>query len=125
MIREARLEDAAMLDRVEERVIGLAWTGPFRTKAAYATTAEVSIYLAPSAVGRGVGTRLFGALLAELPCMGKHLAVGGVTLPNPGSCALFARHGFRSVGVFHEVGEKLGRYWDVEWFGRRVGGSLG
>ena len=44
--------------------------------------------------------------------------VAGVSLPNPGSVALHERFGFRSVGVFHEVGRKFGKYWDVAWFER-------
>jgi L-amino acid N-acyltransferase YncA len=33
---------------------------------------------------------------------------------------MLLRHGFTPVGVFKEVGEKLGRLWDVEWFERAL-----
>lgn len=112
--------DPVRVATVDGRVAGFAWSAPFRPKAAYHTTAEVSFYLAPDAVGRGIGTQLLCSVLAELARMGKHLAVAGVTMPNPASRALLLRQGFRSVGTLHEVGEKLGRYWDVEWFERSV-----
>jgi phosphinothricin acetyltransferase len=44
--------------------------------------------------------------------------VAGVSLPNRRSVSLHERFGFRSVGVFHAVGRKFDRYWDVEWFER-------
>jgi len=112
--------DVVLAAEVSGRAAGFAWTSPFRPKAAYGTTAELSVYLAHEACGRGLGTLLMGALVAELPRMGKRLAVGGVALPNPASRALLVRHGFRSVGVLHEVGFKLDRFWDVEWFERQV-----
>ena len=111
-------EDRVLVATEDEVVIGFAWSGTFRPKPAYRSTAEVSFYLSPHAAGRGTGSRLLSALLDELPRLGKHFAVAGTTVPNPASRALLLRHGFRSVGIFHEVGHKLGRYWDVEWFER-------
>jgi phosphinothricin acetyltransferase len=111
-------DDRVLVATEDEVVLGFAWSGPFRPKPAYRSTAEVSFYLSHAAVGRGTGSRLVSALLDELPRLGKHLAVAGTTVPNPASRALLVRHGFRSVGTFHQVGHKLGRYWDVEWFER-------
>jgi phosphinothricin acetyltransferase len=102
-------------------VVGFAWSGLYRGKAAYRTSAEVSVYLEPDACGRGVGSRLLTELLSELSRRGRHLALAAVALPHPASRALVLRHGFRSVGVMHEVGYKLGRFWDVEWFERALG----
>ncbi len=68
----------------------------------------------------GLGTRLYRTLLDSLVDTDLHLALGGVTLPNPASVALHQRFGFESVGVFREVGWKQGRYWDVEWFQKRL-----
>jgi phosphinothricin acetyltransferase len=51
-----------------------------------------------------------------------HRFYAGVTLPNPASVALHHRFGFKDIGVYDEVGFKLGRYWSVLWLERRVPG---
>jgi phosphinothricin acetyltransferase len=79
----------------------------------------MSIYLAPGATGRGLGTALYGALLPRLDREDVHRALAGVTLPNPASLALHERFGFHRVAHFSENGRKLGRYWDVVWLERR------
>lgn len=101
------------------RVCGYACTHPFREKAAYGTTVETSVYLADEARGRGLGGRLYRQLFAALEGEDVHRVVAGITLPNEASVALHARFGFEPVGVLHEVGRKLGRYWDVLWMQRR------
>jgi phosphinothricin acetyltransferase len=80
------------------------------------TSVETSIYLAPEATGRGMGTDLYAALFAALAEEDLHRAYAGVTLPNTASVALHRKFGFRSIGVYREVGRKFGKYWDVEWF---------
>lgn len=97
------------------RVLGFAGSRPFRPKPAYDTTAETTVYLAPDATGRGLGTRLYAALFEALAAEDLHRAVAGITLPNAASLALHRRFGFDEVGVYHEVGRKLGRFWDVLW----------
>ena len=49
-----------------------------------------------------------------------HRAGGGITLPNPASIALHRSFGFEPVGIFHQVGYKFGRYWDVQWFQKEL-----
>ena len=105
-------------------VAGFAYTSSWRAKAAYDTTAESTIYLAPEAVGRGIGRALYGALFARLAGADLHAIVAGITLPNAPSIALHRSHGFVSSGVFQEVGRKFDRYHDVEWF-RRPGPAAG
>jgi phosphinothricin acetyltransferase len=99
-------------------VIGWATTSPFRPRAAYRTTVESSIYLHPAAVGRGVGSQLYGALFDSIRNEDLERIVAGISLPNPGSVALHRRFGFQPVGVFTRVGRKFDRYWDVAWFER-------
>lgn len=94
-------------------VLGYATSGPMHARAAYATSVEVSVYLTPDAVGRGVGTLLYGALFAALEKEDVHRAYASVALPNPASERLHTRFGFRHVGTYREVGRKFGRYWDV------------
>ena len=101
------------------RIAGYATSSRFRTKPAYDPSVETTIYLDPARVGRGHGRRLYAALLeilAKEP--GVHLALAGITLPNPASVALHVKLGFRPIGIFHEVGHKLDRYWDVSWYER-------
>ena len=68
-------------------------------RAAYDWNAELSVYLAKRAAGRGLGTTLYGALLALLQKQGVRNVYGIVTLPNPASEALHRRFGFRTVGA--------------------------
>jgi phosphinothricin acetyltransferase len=103
-------------------VRGYACTRRFRDKAAYDTTLETSVYLAPDACGRGLGRALYERLLAALAGVDAHRLIAGITLPNPASLALHERFGFTPVGVMREVGRKHGRYWDVLWMERPLPG---
>ena len=96
-------------------LLGYAGSHRHREKAAYDSSVETTIYLAPEATGRGIGARLYAHLFEALAGQGAHRALAGITLPNAASLALHRRFGFTPIGVFHEVGYKFGRYWDVQW----------
>jgi phosphinothricin acetyltransferase len=97
-------------------VRGYAYATPWRTRAAYRHSVESSIYLAPDVGGRGLGRRLYQALLAALRPLEVHAVIGGVSLPNPASIALHERMGFRKVAHFSEVGRKFDRWIDVGYW---------
>ena len=99
-------------------IAGYAGTTRFRAKAAYDTTVETTIYCAPGFTGKGIGWQLYSGLFQALAGEDIRTIVAGYTLPNPASAALHEQFGFRSVGVFREVGRKFGRYWDVAWMER-------
>lgn len=101
-------------------ILGYATSSAFRPKAAYGTSVETTIYLAPGAGGRGIGTLLYKALFEALAGEDLHRAYAGVTLPNEASVRLHQRFGFRSVGVYEEVGRKFGAFHDVAWFEKRL-----
>lgn len=103
-------------------VVGYATSGSFRVKPAYARTVETTIYLDPSATGRGLGSRLYSELLTVVTTEGMHRAYAGVALPNDASEALHRRLGFRDVGTFGEVGHKQGRWVDVRWYEKALDG---
>jgi phosphinothricin acetyltransferase len=98
--------------------LGYASSSRWRPKPAYDTTVEASIYCRPDALGKGCGTALYAALFSALECEDVHTIVAGVSLPNAASLSLHERFGFRAVGVFHAVGRKFDRFWDVGWFER-------
>ncbi|WP_405457826.1 GNAT family N-acetyltransferase [Streptomyces sp. NBC_00101] len=98
------------------RVLGYATSSAFRPKAAYGTSVEVSVYCAPDARGRGIGTLLYTALFEALAGEDIHRAYAGIAQPNEPSGRLHAAFGFRLLGTYSEVGRKFGRYWDVSWY---------
>jgi len=107
----------------DSSVIGYASSGRFRPKPAYETSVETSIYLAPDAVGRGIGTRLYEELFKLLQGEDVHRAYAGIALPNQASIALHERLGFKRVAHFTEQGRKFDRYWDVGWYEKQLGGA--
>jgi phosphinothricin acetyltransferase len=113
------------LDAESNRVLGYATSGPFRAKPAYSTSVEVSVYLAPDACGRGIGTLLYEHLFEALGGEDVHRAYAGIAQPNQASVRLHTRFGFRHVGTYGEVGRKFGRYWDVAWYEKPLGSRQG
>ena len=97
-------------------LLGFAHSSPFRPRPAYAGTRETSVYVDSGSVGQGVGTTLYGELMARLRQDGIHLAVAVVAEPNPASVALHEHFGFRLVGTLHEVGRKFDRWVDTRWY---------
>jgi L-amino acid N-acyltransferase YncA len=121
----------AMADRIEEVrsaslpwliaeadgiVVGYAHASKWKGRCAYRFSAEVTVYLDPEHTARGVGSRLFERLLAELRESGFHAALAGIALPNDASIALHEKFGFRKVAHFEQVGFKLGRWVDVGYW---------
>ena len=103
-----------------DHLSGYAYASPWRSRAAYRQAVETSIYLAPSAIGRGTGRRLYAALIAGLGICDVHTMIGGIALPNAASVALHERLGFGQVAHFREVGCKFGRRIDVGYWQRRL-----
>ena len=103
-----------------DAIAGYAHAGPWKSRAAYARTVETSIYLADAARGRGIGKRLYAALIERLRAAGMHVAIGGAALPNPASVALHQALGFEFVGAFRETGFKFGRWIDVGYWQLRL-----
>lgn len=97
-------------------VAGYPYATPWRVRRAYRSSVETSVYLRDGIAGRGMGTLLYRALLAELTKAGYHLAIGGIAQPNAASVALHEKLGFEQVALFKEVGYKFGRWIDVGYW---------
>jgi phosphinothricin acetyltransferase len=106
------------------RVLGFAYAGPFRPRAAYRYTVEDSVYVAPEAVGRGVGRAVLSAVLRECEAFGirQVIAVIGDS-QNAGSIGLHAALGFEHAGVGKALGWKHGRWVDIVWMRRALNGG--
>lgn len=104
-------------------VVGYAYAGPHRARAAYRWAAEVSVYVAPDAHRRGIARTLYTELLDRLTAQGYALALAGITLPNLASVAFHEALGFEPVGIFPALGFKHGAWYDVGWWTRRLRGA--
>ncbi|MCT2593104.1 N-acetyltransferase family protein [Streptomyces sp. N2-109] len=98
------------------RVLGYAHSSRFRPKAAYDTSVECTVYAAPHAGGRGIGTLLYKHLFEILDGQDLHRAYAGITVPNEASVRLHRRFGFELCGTYGQAGRKFGRYYDVQRF---------
>jgi len=107
-------------DADTQEILGYATSSPYRTKPAYGTSVEVTVYVAPDAGRRGIGTLLYKALFEALADEDLHRAYAGIAQPNEASTRLHERFGFRYVGTYREVGRKFGRYWDVAWYEKEL-----
>ena len=78
----------------------------------YAHTVESSLYLAPNAQGRGLGTTLMRALLAEARRQGHHVVLARIWSGNAPSIAMCRKCGYEIIGTQREVGFRNGRWED-------------
>lgn len=99
----------------EGRVAGYAVGSPFKSRAAYRWSCEVSVYLELGRRRTGAGRMLYDALLARLAERGFRTAVAGMTLPNDASTGLHRAMGFEPVGTYRRIGWKHGAWHDVAW----------
>jgi L-amino acid N-acyltransferase YncA len=101
-------------------IIGYAYAGSHRARAAYRWSVDVSVYVAANARRTGAGRRLYQALFAILDAHGYFNAFAGVTLPNDASIGLHRALGFAPVGVYSNVGYKFGAWHDTAWLQRAL-----
>jgi len=99
----------------EGRVVGYAYGGPYKERAAYRWACDVSVYLEMGRRRTGAGRALYEALLPRLVERGFRTATAGMTLPNDASVALHRAMGFEPIGVWRRIGYKNGAWHDVEW----------
>lgn len=102
--------------KVEGELVGFAYATAWRERKAYNSTAETTIYLAPSAIGKGYGKPLYEALIKEMIDRKFHVLMGVIALPNRESAALHERMGFKKAAHFNEVGFKFDRWVDVGYW---------
>ncbi|MDT8915929.1 arsinothricin resistance N-acetyltransferase ArsN1 family B [Amycolatopsis sp. PS_44_ISF1] len=99
----------------EGRVVGYAYAGPYKARAAYRWSCEVSVYLELGRRRTGSGRALYEALFARLVERGFRTAVAGMTLPNDASVGLHRSLGFELIGTYRRIGWKHGAWRDVSW----------
>jgi phosphinothricin acetyltransferase len=108
------------------RVLGFAYAAPFRLRAAYRYTAEDSVYIAPEAIGRGVGRAVLAAVLDACGRMGLRQIVAVIgDSGNAASIGLHQALGFEPIGVATGFGYKHGRWVDLVLMQKALNGGDG
>jgi phosphinothricin acetyltransferase len=102
-------------------VTGYAYAMPAFSREAFAWCAEVSVYLIPEAIGRGIGRRLYSALEALLTELGYRVLYAVITDDNVASLEFHQRMGYRTCAVLERCGVKFGRWWGVVRMEKRLG----
>lgn len=105
---------------LEGEIVGYAYGGRFRERAAYRYATETTIYLRQDSHRQGIGRALYTALLEELGRRGFTQAVALIALPNEASVGLHERLGFYPAGINREVGYKMDQWIDVGLWQRPI-----
>ena len=101
-------------------ILGYAYASAPYTRPAYAWCAESSVYLAPAARGRGIGTALYAALEEILRTQGYQVLYALVTQENAASLRFHEKLGFRQMVLFPDCGFKFGRWLGLIWLEKRL-----
>ena len=102
-------------------IAGYTYATKWKERIGYRFSVETTVYLAPSAAGKGIGLALYNALFPLLAARGVHAAIGGIALPNDASVALHRKMGMTQVAHFEQTGFKFDRWIDVVYYQRILG----
>lgn len=111
------VEHCIFVGLMDDVVVGYASLSPYRTKDAFKSTVELSIYIHQDHRGKGVASKLMAHILEHAKENDTlHTVVSVITAGNEGSTKLHSRFGFTYCGLTPEVGFKHGKYQDTETY---------
>ena len=103
----------AVVAELDGEVVGFGSLAPYRSRPAYATTVEDSVYVRRDRRGHGCGRAILAELIGLATLHGFHAVMARVVGGHEASIGLHRACGFHLVGVEREVGRKFGRWLDV------------
>lgn len=105
-----------LVAELDGRVLGYAYASRHRERMAYQWSVDTSVYIHPDGHRKGIARSLYTRLFELLRRQGYYNAYAGITLPNLASENLHCNMGFELVGVYANVGYKMGAWHEVAWF---------
>lgn len=116
---DAAHPDLRLVAERDGAVVGWAALSPYSPRYCYRGVGDVSVYIAESERGAGVGRRLLEALVDRSEQAGYWTLNAGVFPENEVSLRLHQTCGFRVIGVRERLAEKDGVWRDAVWLERR------
>ncbi|NOU68329.1 GNAT family N-acetyltransferase [Paenibacillus sp. LMG 31461] len=101
---------------LDEKLQGYVQIMPHKKKQAYDTTGEVTIYLHPACVGKGIGSASIQYVEAFAKERDFHSLIATVCADNSASIHMFTRNGYQQCAHYREVGFKWGHFLDIVTF---------
>ncbi len=102
--------------QIDKQLMGYSYAGPYRSRSGYQWCTELSIYVHPEFIHRGIGSALYAVLIEILKLQGYRNAYAVITLPNTSSVAFHESIGFTHLLTYPKVGYKLHKWHDVGWW---------
>ena len=98
-----------------DTVVGFSTYGHFRAWAAYKYSVEISVYIHPEYRGKGIAKLLYPPLFQKAKEQQLHALIAGIDAANIASIKLHEQFGFKTVGLFKEVGYKFDQWLDLQF----------
>ena len=104
---------SVLVAEMSNKILGFASLSPYKSRAAYRTTVEDSIYINEKFRNQGIAGELLFHLLEVAKSSGFHAVIARIGGANEASIALHQRFDFEIVGTEKEIGRKFGKWQDV------------
>lgn len=115
-------EHPVTVAEIDGEVVAWASLSRFHARAGYARTVENSVYVRHDRHRRGLGSVLLADSIERARSLGHHTLLALIDAEQTASIELHRRHGFVQVARLREVGFKFGRWLDVVYLQRMLGG---
>lgn len=108
---DAHVKECRLIAESENKLLGWAALSPVSSRCVYGGVAEVSVYIAQNARGKGVGKALLTKLVEESENAGYWTLQSGIFPENEASIELHKKVGFRFLGKREKVGKTNQGIW--------------
>jgi phosphinothricin acetyltransferase len=104
----------------EGTVLGFALLRPHNPMPVFSRTAEITCFISPEQIGKGIGSAMQDVLLHEAREKGISSILAGISSLNSASVAFHKKRGFLECGRFQKIGRKWGQDFDVVWMQKMI-----
>ncbi len=97
----------------DNQMMGYVLITQYKSKQAYDICGEVTIYLKPDILGKGLGKQALRFIEKVAKEQGFHTLIATICMENTRSKSLFERNGYEQCALFKEIGYKFDRKLDI------------